>query len=96
MKAERFENGPMMYLIKDIPSDMGESTSMDLLIQSDGDAIISLRDKETGQRMEIEICTYQGGTHTPELALRFKQMAEFLYHSQHPEDKITGQGFHLP
>lgn len=82
MKAERYENGPMMYRIKGVESDMGEGTTLDLVIQNDGDALITLWNVTEGQRLDIEICTSMGGTHTLGLAMKLREVAEYLYNCQ--------------
>ncbi len=80
MKIEKYESGPMQYKIRGVESDMGEDTSMDLIITQGGDAVITLKDGK-GKRIEITFNTYQGGTKTPGLATRFKFLADYLYMS---------------
>jgi hypothetical protein len=84
MKSERYESGPIMYFIRGIEDDMGEGKSMNIMIEQDGDAIITIVDSKGEQVVDMQICTSNGGTHTRGLAMRFKQIAEFLYESQHP------------
>jgi len=82
-RAEKGEaNSNIQYSIKGLESDMGEGTTLDLLIQGDGDACITLWEKATGKRLSIEICTSQGGTHAPGAALGLRNLAEFLYNIQ--------------
>ena len=82
-RAEKGENrSNFQYSIKGIESDMGEGTTLDLLIQGDGDACLTIWNKETSERLSIEICTSQGGTHAPGAALGLHDLAEFLYNLQ--------------
>lgn len=80
MKAEKYETGPMMYKVTGIEDDVGQSSKMDIIIQSDGDACLTLWGE--GQRIEMEICTGFGGTHTPGLAMKLREVAEYIYNCQ--------------
>ena len=74
---------------------MGEGTTLDLLIQGDGDACITLWEKATGKRLSIEICTSQGGTHAPGAALGLRDLAEFLYNAKEDPEFLTKRAMHL-
>lgn len=87
MRIEKGGNS-FQHLITNIPSDMeDDGTRMNLLIETDGDVIISLvreltdedalkliAELQRGSRrisQKVEINTSLGGTHTPGLALAF-------------------------
>jgi hypothetical protein len=43
-------------VIEGIEGDMGESTHMKLILQSDGDVILELADQENHQSLSVEFC----------------------------------------
>lgn len=86
MKAERYENGPMMFQIRGIEGDMDPGPKMDLVISQGGDAFVTIYDNITGERAEITINNGLGGTHTPGLANRLRDVAEYLYNCQKDPD----------
>jgi hypothetical protein len=83
MKVEKNESGPVRYNIRGIENDMGEGITMNFLVEQDGDVVITLFEPGKGS-IEMNINTFQGGTRTPGLAKRLRQVAEFLYNSQQP------------
>ena len=89
MKAERYENGPMMYQIRGIEGDMDPGLQMDLVISYSGDAFITIYNDMTGERSEITINNGLGGTHTPGLAVRLKEVAEYLWNCQQDPEYST-------
>ena len=53
--------GNVAYRIIYVEGDMGQTTQLNLILQADGDVVLALNDKETGQRLSIEFCTIGGG-----------------------------------
>lgn len=73
MRIDRFNNRGIS--IRDIPDDMGSGTKLNLLVEEDGDVILTLRNPDmeeilrrvragVGQEISIQFCTFQGEADT--------------------------------
>lgn len=50
-----------MYRVTGLEDDMGKNTSLEILVQPDGDIVFAIVDKSTGRRLSVEVCTSSGG-----------------------------------
>lgn len=63
--------------VSDIQGDMGEPTRLQLIVQGDGDVVVSIQEKG-GSSLGIEFCSLGGGGRDPEVTLRLRQLAWYL------------------
>ena len=87
MEINRFENGQIN--IRGVEGDMGEDTKMDIIIERDGDVILTLRNPGleeilrraqagVGQEISIQFCTKQGGGQNPKIATKLRELVMLL------------------
>lgn len=78
MIIERHNEGTIheTIVLSEVDGDMGEDTVLGLTQQSDGDVILSLTNKVTGQRMAVEFCTFDGGGRQPWIARMLRELLE--------------------
>jgi hypothetical protein len=65
-------------IIKDIQGDMGETARIQLLLQPDGDVILSFYDTTKKLLDSIEFCTSSGGGRDPRIASKLRELIKEL------------------
>ena len=79
MKIEN-RNGEanVSFVIDDIEGDMGQDTRLRLLVQADGDVVLSLTDIDGQYRGSIEFCSSNGGGRYPIIAKKLRELVAEL------------------
>ncbi len=80
MRAERFESGSVSDHIRDVEDDMGSRTTMDLLVEEDGDVIVVFQDPK--QKMQMQFCA--SGSQHPGVARKLREIVELLQEEANP------------
>lgn len=82
MRVEKFEKGPIQYHIRDLEDDMGEQTQMDLLVEEDGDVIVTLRGHNAALALSMQFCTRMGGGRYPVISAKLRELVKILAEEQ--------------
>lgn len=75
--------------IRDIPDDMGSEAKLNLLVEEDGDVILTLRNPDkkellsrarvgVGQEISIQFCTGPGGGHHTLITRKLRELVMLL------------------
>jgi hypothetical protein len=64
--------------ITDIQGDMGENARLTLMLQPDGDVILTFYNTERGFIDSIEFCTSSGGGRDPRIASKLRELIREL------------------
>jgi len=84
IRINRFENG--ITDIRGIPDDMGSDAKLDILVEEDGDVVLTLRSTNiedvirraragVGQEITIQFCTRTGGGHNTLITRKLRELA---------------------
>ena len=82
MRGERFPNGPVSDHIRDVEDDMGSKTTMDLLVERDGDVIIVFKNEK--QKLQMQFCN--SGSRHPGVDRKLREIVELLQEEANPSD----------
>jgi len=79
MKVEN-RNGEanVSFVVGDIEGDMGETARMRLLVQADGDVVLTFYDVEKGFIGSLEFCSSSGGGRYPIIAKKLRELVAEL------------------
>lgn len=78
MRVEKFSDGSVQYRIRDIEGDMGETARMELLVEADGDVIVTMRNAKTLEELSMQFCTLSGGSRDPIIAMKLRELVRAL------------------
>ena len=83
MKIEN-RNGEanVSFVVDDIEGDMGETARLRLLVQADGDVVLTFYDSEKGIINSLEFCSSNGGGKYPIIAKKLRELVAELVKSQ--------------
>ncbi len=87
MQAERSE-GQRPY-IRGIEDDGGRGVQMNLIVEDDGDVIITMRDvNDPTKELVMEFNNSQGAAHHPLISRELSRLAELLYLEKNDPGKL--------
>ena len=83
MKIEN-RNGEanVSFVISDIEGDMGETARLRLLVQADGDVVLTFYNTEKGFIDSLEFCSGNGGGRYPIIAKKLRELVAELVNIQ--------------
>lgn len=87
MTMRWFQREDGLIRVDDIQGDMGETTRLTLIVQTDGDVIIMLTDRDEPAHVGIEFCANLGGGRDPEITRRLRELAHYIIEA-HPEARV--------
>lgn len=87
MRIDRFTDG--VVSIRDIPDDMGSKTALSILVEADGDVVLTMKNPnieeilrrakaEVGQEITMQFCTLAGGGHNYLITRQLRELAMLL------------------
>ncbi len=83
MRGERFSSGPVTDHVTGVEDDMGSKTTMDLVVEEDGDVIVVFNGPDKKHKLQMQFCA--SVSRHPGVAQRLREIVNLLQEEANPQ-----------